>query len=128
MTWEVDRVLANIGYTPDTDLYRELQVHECYASRGPMSLAASLLSAGVGGGDCLAQPTPGPDTLKNPEPRFFILGAKSYGRNSAFLLRIGHAQVRGAYSLLHEDPGLDLYAQAGRSESTQTPVDVRMML
>ncbi len=42
-TWEVDRVIANVGYTPDTSLYRELQVHECYASLGPMKLAAALL-------------------------------------------------------------------------------------
>jgi hypothetical protein len=113
-----DEVVGLTGYSPDNSLYRELQVHECYASRGPMKLAASLLSAGVGHGDCLAQPTPGPETLKNPEPNFYILGAKSYGSNSAFLLRIGHAQVRGVYSLLHEDPGLDLYGPAARSEAT----------
>src|SRR5207253_1022040 len=42
-TWEADRVIANVGYTPDRDLYRELQVHECYATLGPMALAAALL-------------------------------------------------------------------------------------
>ena len=31
---DVDRVIANVGYTPDSELYRELQVHECYASLG----------------------------------------------------------------------------------------------
>jgi len=72
-----------------------------------MSLAATLLGQS---GDCLAQPKPGPETLKNPEPRFFILGAKSYGRNSAFLVQLGLAQIRGAYALLHKDPALDLYA------------------
>src|SRR5262249_32055841 len=35
-TWEADRLIANVGFTPDTSLYRELQVHECYASLGPM--------------------------------------------------------------------------------------------
>src|SRR5439155_21716049 len=30
--WEVERIIANIGYTPDNALYRELQVHECFAS------------------------------------------------------------------------------------------------
>jgi hypothetical protein len=62
------------------------------------------------GGHCLAQPTPGPETLKNPEPSFFILGAKSYGRNSAFLLQIGHAQIRSVFQLLSGQPELDLYA------------------
>ena len=29
-----------------------------------------------------------------PRPGFFILGSKSYGRQSSFLLKIGHEQVR----------------------------------
>ncbi len=101
-----DEVVGLTGYGPDRDLYRELQIHECYASFGPMRLAATLLGAS---GDCLAQPQPGADTLRNPEPRFFILGAKSYGRNSAFLLQLGLTQIRNTYALLHDDPTLDLY-------------------
>ena len=45
-----------------------------------MKLAAALL--GARGGDCLAQTSHGAETLANPEPGFFILGAKSYGRNT----------------------------------------------
>jgi hypothetical protein len=103
----VDEVLGLTGYSPDRSIYEQLQIHECYASFGPMKLAAVLLGAS---GDCLAQPTPGPETLKNPEPNFFILGAKSYGRNSAFLLQIGHAQIRSVFQLLHAKPDLDLFA------------------
>lgn len=103
-----DEIVGLTGYGPDRTIYEQLQIHECYASFGPMKLAATLVAAG---GDCMTQPTPGPETLKNPEPHFFILGAKSYGRSSAFLLQIGHAQVRGAFALLHGDEGLDLYAQ-----------------
>ncbi len=106
-TWEADRVVANVGYTPDTDLYRELQVHECYASLGPMSLAAALLK--VGSADCLSIPAQGAQTLKNPEPNFFILGAKSYGRNSQFLLRTGFEQVREVFTLITGKADLDLY-------------------
>ncbi len=95
---QVDRVIANVGYRPDTSLYRELQVHLCYASDGPMKLAASLLSQS--GGDCLAVDAGGPETLQNPEPNFFILGAKSYGRNSNFLLRTGFDQIAQLPSLL----------------------------
>lgn len=102
-----DEIVGLTGFGPDRDLYRELQIHECYASLGPMKLAATLVKAG---GDCLAQPTPGPETLQNPEPNFYALGAKSYGRNSAFLLQLGHAQVRAAFALLHAEPALDLYA------------------
>lgn len=88
----VDRVIANVGYRPDRSLYEELHIHECYATQGPIKLAAKLL--GETSSDCLAQTSHGCDVLKNPEPNFFILGAKSYGRNSNFLLRIGLEQVR----------------------------------
>ncbi len=98
---EVDRILALNGGVGDHSLYRQLQVHECYATCGPMKLAATLLASG-GGGDCLAQTGHGPETLVNPEPGFFILGAKSYGRNSQFLMSIGWQQVDDVFaSLLH---------------------------
>jgi hypothetical protein len=72
-----------------------------------MGLAAALLKHT--GGDCLTAPSAGPAALRNPEPNFFILGAKSYGRNSNFLLRMGFEQVRDAFALLTGKPGLDLY-------------------
>jgi thioredoxin reductase len=107
VTWNVDRILANLGYTPNTELYRELQVHECYASLGPMKLAASL--AASRNEDCLKQASCGPETLRNPEPNFYILGAKSYGRSSNFLMRVGFEQVREVFTLIAGKPGLDLY-------------------
>ncbi|HEV2062372.1 MAG TPA: hypothetical protein VGR12_05925, partial [Solirubrobacteraceae bacterium] len=94
----VDRVLALNGGVGDHTLYRQLQVHECYATGAPMRLSAALLGAGAG--DCLEQPSPGPDALRSPEPGFFILGAKSYGRNSQFLMRTGWEQVDGVVGLL----------------------------
>ncbi len=94
----VDRVLSLTGSVGDHRLYRQLQVHECYATSGPMKLAAALL--GSSGSDCLAQESHGADTLLNPEPGFFILGAKSYGRNSTFLMRVGWQQVDEVFSLL----------------------------
>jgi hypothetical protein len=97
----VDRILALNGGVGDFTLYRQLQVHECYATAGPMKLAAALL--GAAGGDCLAQESHGPDTLRNPEPGFFIVGAKSYGRNSQFLLRIGWSQIDDVFALLDEE-------------------------
>jgi hypothetical protein len=86
-----DRILALTGYVPDTSIYRQLQVHECYATCAPIELSAQLL--GDAAGDCLAQPRYGVDVLRNPEPNFFVLGAKSYGRNSQFLLRVGYEQI-----------------------------------
>ena len=94
----VDRILSLTGSVGDHSLYRQLQVHECYATSGPMKLAAALL--GSTGGDCLTQESHGADTLVNPEPNFFILGSKSYGRNNTFLMRVGWQQVDEVFSLL----------------------------
>lgn len=104
----VDRIVANVGFSPDNSIYRELQIHECYASRGPMSLAAALLGAG-GGADCLAVPPLGPETIKNPEPGFFIIGSKSYGKGFNFLLKNGLEQVQDALGLVTGRADLDLY-------------------
>ena len=94
-----DRLLSLTGYVGDHGLYRQLQVHQCYATEGPMKLSAALLGAGAGA-DCLAAGAPGADTLVNPEPGFFILGVKSYGRNTTFLLRGGWQQVDDVFGLL----------------------------
>lgn len=94
----VDRVLSLTGYVGDDRLYRQLQVHECYATSGPMKLAAALLGAAAG--DCLAQPAHGADVLVNPEPGFYLLGSKSYGRNATFLMRAGWQQVDDVLGLI----------------------------
>ena len=106
-TFEVERIIANVGYSPDRGIYRELQVNLCYASEGPMKLAAAL--QGQRSHDCLKLAGSGPDCLVNPEPNFFILGAKSFGRNSNFLLRLGFEQIRDVFTIISGNAGLDLY-------------------
>ena len=64
--FEFDRVIANVGYRPNDRIYAELQVHQCFATSGPMKLAAALL--GDVSEDCLDQTSHGPHTLLNPEP------------------------------------------------------------
>ncbi|VAX40137.1 putative secreted protein [hydrothermal vent metagenome] len=90
-SFSVDNVLANVGYRPCRQLYEELQIHECYASQGPIKLAATLLAETSP--DCLQQAAHGVELLINPEPNFYILGAKSYGRDTRFLMKIGLQQV-----------------------------------
>jgi hypothetical protein len=51
----------------------------------------------------------GAEAILNPEPGFFILGSKSYGRNSTFLLRAGFEQVRDAFRLIQGSHELDLF-------------------
>jgi thioredoxin reductase len=88
---ETDLIIATTGYRPDTSLARELHVQNCWATEGTYPLAASLL--GETGGDCLAVTGFGADTLKHPEPNYFALGMKSYGRSPDFLIRTGREQV-----------------------------------
>jgi hypothetical protein len=104
----VDEIIAMVGYRPDESIFEQLQVHQCYATGGPMKLAAALM--GESGGDCLETGSNlGIETLINPEPNFYILGAKSYGTNSNFLLTVGHRQIRDAFKVIEGKPDLDLY-------------------
>ena len=103
---EVDQVIVNTGFGPDASIYRELQVHECYSTLGPMKLAAAL----DGSTDCLTAPVLGAEVLQNPEPDFYILGHKSYGRSSHFLLETGYRQVA------------DVIARLARERLAGTPV------
>lgn len=66
--WDVERVIANVGYQPDAALARELHVAEC------------------------------PRTLKpsSQEPGYYVLGAKAWGRDGTFLLREGFAGIAKA--------------------------------
>ena len=88
---EADQVIVSTGFGPDNSIYRELLVHECYSSLGPMKLSAAL--QGSGATDCLTTPAFGVEALTNPEPDFYILGNKSYGRSNNFLLETGFKQV-----------------------------------
>ena len=108
---EFDRVVSHTGFRPDNSLYRELQVHECYATGGPMNLAAWLL--GQDSHDCLSVTSGGLETLRTTEPNFFILGNKSYGRNSSFLFSVGLDQIRHVFAFIGGRADLDLYANVG---------------
>jgi len=95
----VDRIISLTGSVGEARMYRQLQIHECWATSGPMKLAASLLASSSA--DCMTQSSHGVETLKNPEPNFYILGSKSYGRNNTFLMRIGWEQVDEVFSTLN---------------------------
>ena len=50
--------------------------------------------------------------FRTDEPGYFILGAKSHGRSSEFILRQGHDQIRQLFSVILNQQRLDLYAKA----------------
>jgi len=86
-----DIIFCHVGGRPDTAISRELQIHTCYATEGPMKLAASLMG---GSGDCMAQLSAGVETLKTTEPGFWVCGSKSYGRKGGYLHKIGGQQAK----------------------------------
>lgn len=105
----VDELLSLVGYHPDQTIESELQAHWCYASDGPMRLAAQLMSQESA--DCLDAPAGGADALCTPEPHFYVLGAKSYGRNSQFLYATGLRQIRDLFARIGDRAELDLYRE-----------------
>ena len=93
-----NRIVANPGVRPNVRPFEELQIHRCYATEGPIKMAAHLL--GETDGDCLTQTVPGVELLRNPEPGFYILGAASYGRDSRFLLKNGLQQIEQLFEMI----------------------------
>lgn len=81
VTWEVERAIANVGYRPDMSVCASLRVDE------PAGKFATR------------------------EPGYFILGAKSGGRDSGFLLRDGFEQVKQVFAAITANPRLDLYGK-----------------
>jgi thioredoxin reductase len=98
--FEFDRIIANVGHRPQRGLYRELHVRQ-----DPFQEAALQQ---------LANDEPGatvdPQSLVQPEPDFYILGAKSMGRDSRFLLGNGLDQIRALFTIIGDRPELNLYA------------------
>jgi thioredoxin reductase len=107
MTWNVDRVIASVGYSPDGTVYRELQIQECPQTLGPAGVAAAITRQP---GDGLTVASVGAAALRTPEPNYFILGAKTFGRNGQFLIKAGFEQVRDVFTLIVNRPSLNVFA------------------
>ncbi len=94
---EVDRIIANVGHRPDNQLFAELQVGE-----DPTRGAATRWPAEGEG-------RPDRQLLATAEPDFYVLGAKSLGRDSRFTIAAGLEQIRELFTILGDRPDLDLY-------------------
>lgn len=93
--FEFDRVIANVGFRPDYGITSELHVRQCLGTGQPDGLDQGTCDAG---------------TLLNPEPDFYILGAKSFGRDSRFLISQGLEQIRELFTIIGDRADLNLYA------------------
>ncbi|MGN6483099.1 MAG: FAD-dependent oxidoreductase [Thermomicrobiales bacterium] len=96
----VDRIVVATGFRPDHGIARELQldlhpVFECvYGIAALVDPAANA---------CGTVPPHGAAHLAHPEPDFYIVGNKSYGRAPTFLLYTGYEQVRSVVAALTGD-------------------------
>jgi hypothetical protein len=87
----VDRVVVATGFRPDFSFLRELRLGLDPAVEATPALAP-LIDPNVH--SCGTVPPHGVDELAHPEPGFFIVGSKSYGRAPTFLMATGYEQVR----------------------------------
>jgi hypothetical protein len=90
---DVDRMIANVGHRPNAQLYAELQVAEDPHTSAPTRWLADR----------------NPQALLTREPDFYVLGAKSAGRDSQFTISDGFDQIRQIFTILGDRPDLDLY-------------------
>lgn len=96
----VDQVIVATGQRPDLDITRELRLDldpwlESPRLLGPM-IDPNLHSCGT-------VPPHGYKELSHPEPGYFAVGAKSYGRAPTFLMATGYEQVRSVVAKLAGD-------------------------
>ena len=92
-----DEVIAVTGYRPDLDIARELRLGLDSTVESPTELAP-LIDPNIH--SCGSVPPHGARELAHPEPGFYIVGMKSYGRAPTFLLRTGYEQVRSVAAAL----------------------------
>jgi thioredoxin reductase len=95
-----DEVIAVTGYRPDLDIVGELRLGLDSTVESPTELAP-LIDPNIH--DCGSVPPHGARELAHPEPNFYIVGMKSYGRAPTFLLRTGYEQVRSVAAALARD-------------------------
>ncbi|PFG40254.1 thioredoxin reductase [Georgenia soli] len=96
----VDAVAAATGFRPDVDMLRELRLDLDPGVEAPRALAPLIDPEHH---SCGTVPAHGAETLAHPEPGFFIVGMKSYGRAPTFLLATGYEQVRSVAAHLAGD-------------------------
>ncbi|WP_186420353.1 FAD-dependent oxidoreductase [Bosea sp. CS1GBMeth4] len=96
----VDRIVACTGQRPDLSLTRELRLEldpwlESVRALGPL-IDPNLHSCG-------SVPPHGHRELAHPEPGFYTVGIKSYGRAPTFLMATGYEQVRSVVAAIAGD-------------------------
>jgi thioredoxin reductase len=95
-----DEIIAVTGFRPDLAMLRELRLDLDPIVESPRALAP-LIDPNVH--SCGTVPPHGAEELRQPEPGFYIVGMKSYGRAPTFLMLTGYEQVRSVVAELTGD-------------------------
>src|SRR5262249_32009318 len=88
-TLEADYVVAMTGWRPDPAITSELALDISPITEGAGGVARRLANVT----DCLAVPKLSPADLASGEPRFHLIGSRSYGRARTFLLKTGYEHI-----------------------------------
>jgi hypothetical protein len=97
---EVDRIVVATGFRPQIDMLRELRVSLDPILEAPPALAP-LIDPNVH--SCGTVPPHGAAELAHPEPGFYLVGSKSYGRAPTFLMATGYEQARSVVAEIAGD-------------------------
>jgi len=96
----VDELIVSTGFRPDLGPLRELRISLDEAVEAPPALAP-LIDPNLH--SCGTVRPHGARELAHPEPNFYIVGMKSYGRAPTFLMLTGYEQVRSIVASLAGD-------------------------
>ena len=96
----VHRIVAATGFRPDHTITGELRL-DLDPVLGSTRALAPLIDPNEH--SCGTVPPHGVDELAHPEPGYFAIGVKSYGRAPTFLLATGYEQARSVVAALAGD-------------------------
>jgi thioredoxin reductase len=99
-TITVDRIVSATGFRPDHTIAAELRL-DLDPILGSTRALAPLIDPNEH--SCGTVPPHGVDELSHPEPGFYAIGVKSYGRAPTFLLATGYEQARSVVAALAGD-------------------------
>lgn len=99
-TLAADRVVSATGFRPDHRIADELRL-DLDPALGCTRLLAPLIDPNEH--SCGTVRPHGVDELTQPEPGYYLVGMKSYGRAPTFLLATGYEQVRSIVAALAGD-------------------------
>ncbi|MFC7108936.1 FAD-dependent oxidoreductase [Nonomuraea rubra] len=99
-TIAVDRIVSATGYRPDHSIASELRL-DLDPVLGSTRALAPLIDPNQH--SCGTVPPHGADELAHPEPGYYAIGVKSYGRAPTFLMATGYEQARSVVAALAGD-------------------------